>query len=185
MKYYLTFILLSLSFNTYALGGFGSLSESEQKSLESIVKQLGISDKNNTVKEKIYNSIDFAFNSKWNSYWLGLKDLSASKYDNGLEKGYMDISFNTADNGTLYFTFVYKPEANQIIVSSKQVRHTTRKTALDVYEERKSDTNKYEIKHETDNYALLQEKGKVSYEYFHIGSNSASLVYSSQLLINL
>ncbi|MGF1818026.1 hypothetical protein, partial [Vibrio splendidus] len=145
----------------------------------------GIPDKDNKVKEKIYNSIDYAFNSKWSSYWLGLKDLSASKYNDGKEKGYMDLSFNNADEGTLYFTFVYKPEVKQIILSSKQVRHATKKIALEIYEERKANTEEYEVKHESDNYALLQKKDKVSFEYYHVGSKTASLVYSGQEIINL
>ncbi|WP_436323027.1 hypothetical protein ACSEYT_01905 [Vibrio cidicii] len=185
MKYCIALVLMIFSFNSYSLGGYGSLTDVQQKTLESIVKQLGISDNDNKVKEKIYNRIDYVFKSQWNSYWIGLNELSASKYTDGLDKGYVDISFNSANEGTLYFTFVYKPEAKQIILSSKQVRHTTRQRALEVYEERKAKTEEYKLVYESDNYALLQEKGKVSFEYYHVDSNTASLVYSMQHSIDL
>lgn len=185
MKKIITFFLVILSFNTYALGGYNSLSDVQKKTLKTIVNQLGISDKNNAVKTKIYEKIDFAFASGWDAYWLGLNELSGSKYKDGLEKGYIELTLNSVDEGTLFFTFVYKPEAKQIILTSKQVRYGSKKRLLEVYEERKADKDKFEVRHESDHYAMLQKKGKVNFEFFHVGSNAASLVYTSQQYIDL
>jgi len=180
-------IIFIIGFKTslFALGGFSSLSTPEQKTINIIVKQLGISNPSNEVKYKIYKSISFAFNSSWSNYWLGLNELSASKYEKGKEKGLIDYVFNNKDNGTLFFTFVYKPEVNQVVVFKRQIRHGEKSVILDLFEKRKSDTEVFEIRHDKDNYAMLQKKGIVSYQLYHVGASTASLTYYSQSIIDL
>ena len=187
MKKLLFLIVLSLSFNVYALGGYESLSENEQKLLKSIVERLGVKDKDNSVKKKLYDTSLFAFDGNWSSYWVGLTELSLSKYKDGAESGFVELGINNSENGTVFLTYLYKPEVKQIILTSKQIRYGAKKTILDVYEERKSDKEKYVVKHESDNYALLQEKGQVSFEYYHVGASgdTASLVYQSQNVIDI
>lgn len=187
MKKFLFLVVILLSFNASALGGFESLSESEQKLLKLIVERLGIEDKNNSIKQKIYDKSSFAFDGNWSSYWVGLNDLSLSKYKDGKEKGFIELGVNNSENGTVFLTYLYKPEVKQIILTSKQIRYGAKKTILDVFEERKSNKEKYVVKNESDNYALLQEKGQASFEYYHVGASTdtASLVYQLQVVIDI
>lgn len=187
MKKLLFLVLLLLSFNASALGGFESLSGSEKKLLKLIVERLGIEDKDNSIKQKIYDKSSFAFDGNWSSYWVGLNELSLSNYKDGKEKGFIELGINNPDNGTIFLTYLYKPEVKQIILNSKQIRYGTKKMLLDVFEERKSDKEKYVVKHESGNYALLQEKGQVSFEYYHVGASAdiGSLVYHGQVVIDI
>jgi hypothetical protein len=185
MKKLLSLALCLLSFNSFALGGYESLTEQQQNVLKSIVKQLGITDKDNSIKFNIYNASTFAFDGDWSSYWTGLKELSSSKYQDGKEKGVIEIAFNNVEQGTIFLTYVYKPETKQIILFHKQIRHTGKKFLLEEFKKRKSDKETYEVRHEGSNYAMLQTKGKVDYELFHVKGDTGSLVYKGQLTIDL
>ena len=185
MKKIISLALCLLSFNSFALGGYESFTDKDKRLLKSIVKQLGITDSDNSLKKKIYDTTNYAFEGKWSAYWTGLTELSLSKYQDGKEKGVIEIAVNNVEQGTIFLTYIYKPEAKQIIVFQKQIRHTSKKFLLETYEERKSDKETYEVQHEGDTYGMLQKKGKVNYEFFHIKGNTGSLVYQSQSTIDL
>ncbi|KPM78619.1 MULTISPECIES: hypothetical protein [unclassified Pseudoalteromonas] len=185
MKKLLSLALCLLSFNSFALGGYDSLTDIEKKVLKSIVTQLGITDSDNSIKKKIYDASDYAFEGTWGSYWTGLEELSSSKYKDGAEKGVIEIALNNSKNGTYFLTYIYKPETSQIILFSKQIRYGRKKHLLDEFEKRKNNKEKYELRHEGDNYAMLQEKGKVDYEFFHVSGGTGSLVYQTQGTIDL
>lgn len=50
MKKYIPLLLCAISFHTMALGGFESLTETQQNVTKSIVNQLGVDDPDNTIK---------------------------------------------------------------------------------------------------------------------------------------
>jgi hypothetical protein len=185
MKKLITIILLTLSFNSYSLGGYDSLNDTQKKVLKSIVSQLGIKDLDNSLKYKIYNNNSDSYSKSWNSYWLGLAELSASKLKDGKEKGFIEVMINNEEQGTLFLTYIYNHEVKQITVLSKQIRYSDKKLILDEFAKRKQNTDVYETKHETSNYGLLQEKGKISFELFHVGNDAASLVYNSYSIIDV
>jgi len=185
MKKLLSLALCLLSFNSFALGGYESLRDKEKKVLKSIVKQLGIKDSDNSIKKKIYDTSEFAFKGTWGSYWTGLSELSSSKFKDGNEKGIIEIALNNSESGTMFLTYIYKPGVKQIMLFSKQIRHQSKKVILDEFEKRKADKEKYELRHEGSNYAMLQEKGSVSYQFFHVVGDSGSLVYQTQRVIDL
>jgi len=185
MRILVLIVAAIFSFNSYALGGYDSLTKSQQSVVKKIVEQLGINDTDNSVKYKVYEKIDYAFKGDWNTYWYGLTDLSASKYKDGKEKGFIEYAINNSEAGTLFLTFIHRPEVDQIIVMRKQVRYGEKTTILDAFEEKKADTENYKVTHEKDNYALLQKKGRVDFEYFHVGKSTASLIYADMSTIDL
>ncbi|MEG3753104.1 hypothetical protein [Psychromonas arctica] len=185
MKVFAATIMCLFSFNSFALGVYDSLGEPQKTLLKSIVSQLGLVDKNNSIKTKIYNTSSFAFDGGWNSKWFGLNDLSGSKYEDDTEKGFIEVSINHADQGTIFITYLYKPETKQIIVFTKQVRHGPKNLTLEIFEENKSDKDSYVLTHEGPNYALLQLKGFVSYQFYNIQNETGSLVYTRQNKIDL
>jgi hypothetical protein len=184
MKNLLTIILITFSFNIYALGGYDSLADVEKSLLTDIVNNLDIN-ADNKFKYKLYKAHSFAFEGVWGSKAFRLNELAASKLKDGQEKGVYEVAFNHKDQGTVFLTYIYKPEVKQIIVLSKQVRYGDKSFILGLFEDRKMESEKYRVAHESDNYGLLQEKGKVSYEFFHVGATAASLVYSTQAVIDL
>ena len=184
MKKALSLILIILSFNTYALGGYDSLTDTEKKLLTKIVNKLGIKADNDT-KYKIYKANSYAFEGLWDAKMFNLNDLASSKLKDGQEKGFYEVAFNHKEQGTLFLTYIYKPEVKQIIVLNKQVRYGDKSLILEEFEKRKANEDKFSVTHEANNYGLLQVKGKVSYEFFHVGATAASLVYSSQTIIDI
>ncbi|MFT5594623.1 MAG: hypothetical protein ACI8SR_003014 [Oceanicoccus sp.] len=95
--------------------------------MKSIVKQLGVTDTDNSIKMKIYNTSSFAFKGTWGSYWTGLTELSSSKFNDNNEKGVIEIAINNSESGTFFLTYFYKPEVKQIMLFTKQIRHTSKK----------------------------------------------------------
>ncbi len=183
----LLFLILSLTFtaNTYALGGFDSLGESEKKILSQIEEQLGFKDPSNKIKSDIYNAISYVFESQWNSYWFGLTDLSKSKLTTDKNNGFYELTVNNKNNGTIFATFIYKPEVKQITIITRQVRHSTRKPVLERYQELKNNEAENKLIHETDNYALVRKKDYVDFSYFHLNSDTASVVYLDMRVIDV
>ena len=181
------FLLVLFTSQSFALGGYNSLDDPEKKLLNSIQEVLGFSDdKNHSVKYKIYNNIKFGFESNWNSYWLGPAHLGSSKLKKHDSSGQMELIINNKENGTLFDTFIYNEKTKQITIISRQVRYSSREEIVGAFENRKKDTKKYEIKHETDDYGMLQEKGYISYELFHISGSSIAggLVYIGMTMID-
>lgn len=177
--------LLIFSGNAFSLSIYDSLSDSQKSVLKTIVAQLGIKDDDNSIKEKLYNESSFIFDQRWSSYWTGLNELARSNYQDGREKGFVEIALNNSEHGTIFLTYIYKPETNQIILVSRQIRHGSNSLVLEEFNKRKADTDSYVLRHESGNYALLQKKGKVSFEFFHVSGNTGSLVYQSQTAIDL
>lgn len=184
MKKIIVIILTLVSFNSYSLGGYGSLSEPQKTVTTQIVSSLGLEDDEN-IKYKIYNDMSGVFKSGWNSIRFKLDDLKSSKFKGEYSKGVVEIAFNSKDQGTMFYTYVYKPEVKQIFVFKKQVRYGSKANFIAEFEKRKNKEGEYTVSHESDTYGLLQEKGTVDYEFFHIGNGAASLVYSSQRIINI
>ncbi|MDN2661836.1 hypothetical protein OW492_00425 [Psychromonas sp. 14N.309.X.WAT.B.A12] len=185
MKKIAAIIMCLFSFNSFALGVYDSLGEPQKTVLKSIVSQLGLVDKNNSIKTKIYNMSSYVFDGGWNSKWFGLDDLSGSRYVDGIEKGFIEVSINHAEQGTIFITYIYKPETKQIIVFTKQVRHGPKNLTLQIFEDNKSDKDSYVLSHEGANYALLQAKGLVNFQFYNIQSETGSLVYVAQGKIDL
>ncbi|MGX5914834.1 hypothetical protein ACR0ST_08905 [Aliidiomarina sp. Khilg15.8] len=181
-------IILFLALSPIAnaqMGGFNSLSEPRQKILERIVHYLGIEDSSNDVKMKVYDRIDYLFTSEqWNSYLNHLNELSASNYKENLGKGYVTFSFNTSDSGLHFLTFLYKPEAKQIFLETKQVRYGKRDVALEVYNKTKADEDFVAV-HDTDTHALLKEDGYLAYQYYNVDSDHGTVVYRRFTVIDI
>lgn len=185
MKPLFALILATLSCHAFALGGFKSLDTETQTVLTWIVDQLGIKDNSHSTKMKLHDAIDFMFEGDWNTNWLGLNDVAASRYQDGRELGYIELLTNSAEHGTVSITFNYQPSTKQIISTTRQVRYTTRKALLDIYNERKANKEEYNLEHENDHYAMLSKVGLIDYEYYHVGSDSGSITYVSQNIIDL
>ncbi len=115
---------------------------------------------------------------------MGYNDLSSSKIKDP-NVTFIEQFVNTVDDGMYFLTFMYDKKANQILISRKQFRSGSKNAALDAFKERKNDTEKYKVSHEKDNYAMLQEKGQVSFSAFNLGSSSGSVIYFNQTIIDL
>lgn len=189
MKFYKSLVLLVVVFSQAAFaqgfGGFESYGEGTKSLLNTIVNQLGITDPDNQVKVKVYDTIDVALNGHWYSYWVGMNDLASSQYQNGAEKGFVQIMLPTSDSGIWILTFNKAKDIPQIIVSMAQIRHGSQDGAMSVYNEKKNDPDNYEIKNESDTFAFIQERGKVAFSILNVGSGTGSVVYLNQFSIDL
>ncbi|MFT5760158.1 MAG: hypothetical protein ACI9LM_004942 [Alteromonadaceae bacterium] len=183
MKNLLLAVTLLLSTNVFAIDAYSTESENVKKVIKLVIKSLKAPDSIETEK-KIHKAIKHAFTSDWNSYWLGYNDLSSSKIKNP-EVSFIEYLVNTEEHGTYFFSFLYDKKSNQILINNKQIRYGTKDTALELFTKNKDNTEKYEIRHEKDTFAMLQVKGKVDYEAFNIGSTSASVIYFSQTIIDM
>ena len=183
MKKIFALIVIFYMGNAYALGGFNTYSEADQNVLNAITKELGIVDKDNSIKEDIYSSISHVLESAYFSYYLDYNDLSASKY--GDRKGYVHFIMPTVDEGVHLLAFSKRPDVDQIIITMSQVRHGSQKGALSVFEERKSDSENYKVMTENDSFAMTQESGAVSFTTFDVGSGTGSVIYTDQTYIDL
>jgi len=190
MKFYkLLALLLVVSFSQASLaqsfGGFDSYGEGTKSLLTTVVKQLGVSDPDNSVKVKVFDTIDVALEGNWYSYWVGMNDLASSKYQDGAEKGFVQVMLPTNDSGIWILTFNKAKDIPEIIVSMAQIRHGSQDGALSVYNEKKNDTENYEVKNESDKFAFIQEKGKVAFSILNVGTGTGSVVYFNQFAVDL
>lgn len=189
MKFYVLILLMLMMFsgtsNAQSFGGFGSYGSGTQSLLTTIVNQLGIQDSDNSVKVKVYEVINAALNGNWYSYWVGMNDLASSKYQDGAEKGFVQVLLPTNDSGIWILTFVKTKDIPQIVVSIAQIRHGSQDGALSVYSRKKGDSEKYEVKNENDNFAFIQEKGKVAFTMLNVGSGTGSVTYFSQFIVDI
>lgn len=184
MKKIVLAIALMLSGSVYALDDYSVADDNVKSLIKNVVKVLDAPGALETEK-KIFNTIDFVFEgSNWNSYWLGYNDLSSSKIKDP-NVTFIEQFVNTSNDGMYFLTFMYDKKANQILISRKQFRSGVKGDALEVFKERKNDAEKYKVSHEKDNYAMLQEKGKVSFSAFNIGTQSGSVIYFNQTVIDL
>jgi hypothetical protein len=178
------FTLICTSFNLFALDEYSSATDAQKRFVAVTIKNLAAPNTND-VKVKIYNSLAYIFNSgDWSSYWLGYNDLSASKITNP-DVTFIEHFINTAESGAYFVSFLYDKTTNQILVNTKQIRYGSKNAALELFNTQKSDTDEYKVIHEEDNYALVQESGRVEFAAFNLGSSSASVVYFEQEIIDL
>ncbi len=183
MKVFSFILLFFYAGGAFALGGFDSFSEPTRNILSTIVKELEVSDQDNSVKEKIYNRLDYIFSADYYAYWLGNNDLSNSKYDG--KGGFIQYMVPTKESGVYLVNFSKRPDVNQIIITTSQIRHGSQKGALEVYEKNKEDSDSYKLLKETDSYAMFQKTGQVSFEIFNVGTGTGSVIYTSQTYVDL
>lgn len=183
MRKFLLFILVFYSGYAFSLGGFGTYSEATQNVLKTVVTELDIVDRDNSIKEEIYNSIDYVFSDDYYSYWLGYNDLSASRYDG--KKGFVQFMVPTNNNGIYLVTFAKRSDVDQIIITTSQIRHGSKEGALQVYEDNKADSEGYKLLVENDSFAMFQESGKVSFDIIDVDGRTGSAVYTQQTYVDL
>lgn len=185
MKTLLISLLLLVSASSSAIDAYSTSGEGVKKLVKNIVKVLKL-ESSTEMEKKIFDTMDYAFedNTMWNSYWLGYDDLSVSKMKDS-KVTFIEYFINSEKHGMFFFSFLYDKESQQILVNRKQIRYASKKVALDAYTEKKDDTEKYNSRHETDTYALLQVKGKVDFSGFNIGTAAGSATYFDQRIIDL
>jgi|SRR5690554_641570 len=178
-------LLTAQAVSAKSLGGFDSYSSAKQSLLNSVVNQLGIDDRNNRIKVKIHDQIKSALQGDWYSYWIGLSDLAKSKYQDDDAKGFIQVLLATEDSGIWIITFAKKEKIDQIVLSLAQIRHGAQDGALDVYNEKKNDSENFAINSESDKYAFIQETGKVAFSLINVGTGTGSVTYVNQFVIDL
>jgi len=183
MRVVLFLLLFVYAGGAFALGGFDSFSEPTRNILKTIVQELEVSDQDNSVKEEIYNSLDYIFSANYYAYWLGNNDLSKSKYEG--KGGFVQYMMPTKENGVYLVNFSKRPDVDQIIITTSQIRHGSQEGALEIYEKNKSDSDSYKLLKETDSYAMFQKTGQVSFEIFNVGTGTGSAIYTSQTYVDL
>ncbi|MBU2978182.1 hypothetical protein [Alteromonas sp. C1M14] len=185
MKKLLLIASLLFSFNAAALDEYGTLDEGIRTLITSVVSELKLSNDNDT-KMKIYNAISFVFtdDNEWSSYWIGYGDTGNSRIKSD-EITYIEQFINTSDKGMFFLTFVYDKKVDQLLLSSKQIRHGTDKEVLGVFSETKNNTSDYELIHERDNFAMTQKSGYVDFAGFSVMDGTGSIVYFDQIVIDL
>ncbi|CBL46561.1 Hypothetical protein HDN1F_29780 [gamma proteobacterium HdN1] len=163
LLYVCVFLLFSL--NAKALDKLSSIPEPNQKLLNSVVKELGLSNTNKEVKEKIYGIFDMSLEGQWYSYWVGNGDLEKSKFKGDKVR---IVELIIPNNNRIYvFTLVNFPDANQIFYTRRQFVEGSSKLGLDMFEKAKENSKLKKI-HEADNYGFFNEKGFVSFEIYHV-----------------
>lgn len=185
MKKLLLITSFLFSFNAAALDEFGTLDEGVRTLITSVVTELKLPN-NNATKMDIYNAISFVFadDNDWSSYWLGYGDVSNSRIKSN-EITYIEQFINTSDKGMFFLSFIHDKKENQLLLSSKQIRHGTDKEVLGVFSETKGNTNEYEMIHEKDNYAMAQKKNYVDFSGFSVMDGTGAIVYFDQVVIDL
>ena len=175
-------MILSSSVN--AMDKYSSADKGVKTFIDKALESLNAPD-TNTVKNDIYDAISFIFDEGtiWNSYWLGYNELSSSKIENP-DIGFVEFIVNTGKSGIYFVSFLHDPHAKQILLNRKQIRYGDKSAAFAVFEEKKEDTDEYKVIHERDNYALLQQKGKVNFSAFNLSGSEGAIVYFNQTLID-
>lgn len=183
MRILLAVVLTIFTSSSYALGGYKSLPDNEQKLLSQVQKVLGFNDPSDKVKLNIYNNISWIFEGNWNSRWFDLTELSASKLKSSTKSHFFELSVNNEKNGIIFVTFVYKPKVHQVTIISREIRHGSSSDALSHFKKSKN-KKEYKVDYEHDKTALLHQKGRVSYDFYNVYDNTASVVYFNMTVIN-
>ncbi len=185
MKKLLAVAALLWSFNALSLDSYSAADEGAKELIGLAVAHLKLPD-NLETRKKLYGAIDYVFSddTDWDSYWLGLNDVSDSKVK-GQNLTYMEFFINTSLHGMFFVSFIYDKANGQVLINSKQIRHSDEKEVLNAFSEQQANTEEYEVVHESDNYALTQTKGFTDFAGFSVLSGTAAVVYFDQQVINL
>jgi hypothetical protein len=185
MKNLLLAVTLLLSTNVFAVDAYSTEDAGVKKLIKQVITTLKAPN-SVELEKKIHKTIKSVFTDtdKWNAYWFGYNDLSISKIKDP-EVGFIEYFINTEGSGMFFVSFMYDKKSNQILVSSKQIRYGDKQIGLDLFLKKKGNTEEYEVRHERDSYALVQDKGKVDFTAFNIGPKSASVIYFKQEVIDL
>lgn len=175
---------LSFSFKSFSMDAYTTADEGIKKMISQMFSTLNIP-RSIENEKKIYNSISYIWDGagSWNGYWLGYNELASSKIKDP-DITFIEYFFNTENNGIYFLSLQFDTRINQMLISTKQLRYGTKKAGLDKYLEEKANTEKYELKHERDKYALLQEAGKVNFSAYHLSSNEGMAVYFNQRILD-
>ncbi|CAH0532823.1 hypothetical protein VST7929_00670 [Vibrio stylophorae] len=185
MKNLLILIMMFLSSTAHAVSEYSAVDDSIKNLINGTVKHLKVPDREK-VKINIYNAVESIFDDagKWNGYWLGYNELSASKIKE-TDVRYMEYIINTENNGFFFVSFLYDTNAKQILISQKQIRYGSSSGAFEVFHKRKSNTDTYKVIHEKNNFALLQQKGNVTFSAFNLFGEYGGVVFFNQVIIDL
>lgn len=185
MKKTLFTVLLFISSQALAIDAYSTADKGVQSVIKKIVEVID-APQGIEVERKIFNVIEHAFEDVgiWNSYWLGYNDLSSSKIETS-NLGFIKYFINTENSGMFFISLMYDKQSNQILLNRKQVRFASKGVVLNAFKDLKGDTENYRVAHEQDNYALLQENGKVDFSGFNISGDQGSVVYFDQIIIDL
>lgn len=174
-------LVIGLLCNLYGLDATSALPENQKKLVSRIVEvlELPVTRKN---KKIIFNRLDGFLTPGWSAHWTKNSTGEASK----ITKSKTQICDVTVynNNRVVNCTFVHFKKEKQLFVTVKQYVATESSTALELYNEKKSDS-KYTVENETDNYAYFNKKGYMDYETYHIKSPVGMVVYESSYFLDV
>ena len=174
-------IFLGLFFNLYALDAVSSMPDEQKKVIEQVVNVLELPNNANS-KKMVHDRLSDFFMEGWSAHWTTNSTGTGSKIKDSHTQ-ICDVTIYN-NNRVVNCTFVHFKNEKQLFVTLKQYIETESSTALEMYNNIKSDA-KYEVQNETDNYAYFQEKGYMSYSTFHIKAPTAMAVYESSYFLDV
>lgn len=175
-------LLLTISLSAYALDEISAIPQSHQKVLSTITKELGIKDTDNSVQQKIYETINHALNENWYSYWVGNGDLEKSKFkDDKVRIVDLIIPNNSRINN---ITFTYFPAAQQIFYTQKEFVEGSSEIVMDAFRKAKANSELKNLK-ESDKYAFFKKDGFVKFDIYHVKAPNGGVAYISYGLIDV
>lgn len=174
-------LLLLLVHNIFALDSISSIPEEQKKVVARIIEVLELPSNKNT-KKIIFNKVGNFFTKNWSAHWTTNATGSKSRIKNSKTQ-ICDVTIYN-DNRVVNCTFVYFKKEKQLFVTLKQYVEAESSTVLELYNERKEDSN-YNIENETENYAYFNEKGYMSYTTYHVKSPVGMVVYESSYFLDI
>lgn len=181
MKRFLIILVLGFFCNAVALDTMSSMPDEQKNVLDKIMTSLNLP-KNETNRMMIYDKLSDFFTQNWSAHWTTNTTGNISKIKNS-DTQICDVTIYN-NNRAVNCTFVYFKNEKQLFITLKQYVETDSSTAMKLYNETKSNP-KYEIKHETDNYAYFNEKGYMTYNTYHIKSPIGMIIYESSYFLDI
>lgn len=176
MKKVLLAFVLTLFTQLHALDASSAIPSDHRSLLDKVLKDLNFQNADSQSRMKIYGELKPFLRDGWYTHWISNRTGSDSKIDNAPTM-FTDVMLYNNERVT-NVTLIYFKNFNQVFVSAKEFLVTSDNLALEKFRKNKKDA-KFDKLHETDNYAVFNEKGYMGYETAYIKGANAMMVYET------
>ncbi|MGO1296919.1 MAG: hypothetical protein ACTMIA_06355 [Vibrio sp.] len=173
-----------VSTSTYANQAFDTIPSSAQTMVNTVFKQLHITETSNKKKMALYQDAAVFLADQWSGYLVSPTNLKLFSAENNPVK-MIEVVLNTQDHGIVFLDYTYFPSHQQLYVAKKEIRYGDSKTAVAIYQKGKKDTKHMVLLNEGGNRANLKRKGALDYTTLNIDAPNGAVVYNSYSIINL
>lgn len=179
---YLALFFISLGVSTSAFAQDADNAELQKQVLAELQAELNLSAVSDETAEALHESFRWALSGDWTSQAIGSASMDTDGISNTSVRFY-DLMV-TSSEGHYVLSYLYFPEAGQIVYSARQIAVGSSDEAVDLFEASKAESTSV-VEAEQESFGSLSDSESSDFTDVLVANGGGAVVYTSYAIIEV